>query len=111
MKYEMLWRIARPACAAISLLLVLACAKQAPPPANYHEIEVTNGGSITGSVSYSGVRPSVNPIIIEKDQDVCGAMQANASDPGSGASIAGSIVYLDTITSGKPFAGSSATVQ
>lgn len=106
MKYEWAWRAARPARYAIPLLLIVSCARQEPPPSNYREIQVVNGGSISGTVRYAGVKPPVNSIIIEKDQDKCGGTHPNPANPGSGEAIAGAIVYLDTITSGKPFEGS-----
>ena len=64
---------------------------------------MTNGGTITGTVHYNGQMPAAPGIIVGKDQDACGATHANAADPGKGSGIAGALVYLDTITSGKPF--------
>jgi len=89
--------------AVISITVLAACSTQGPPQLKYHPIEVKNGGSVSGNVRFSGSRPEAAPIIIEKDRDVCGALHTNPAAPGNGDGIRGAIVYLDTITAGKPF--------
>jgi plastocyanin len=86
-----------------SALVLSACARQSVAPSNYHEIDVKNGGSISGRVTYNGTMPAVNSVIVDKDQDACGMSHPNPSNPGHGPGIAGAIVYLDTITAGKSF--------
>ncbi|MDP4200715.1 MAG: carboxypeptidase regulatory-like domain-containing protein [Bacteroidota bacterium] len=91
------------------MLLLVSCGRRTPPPSNYREIDVKDGGSISGTVRYAGAKPPADPIIIEKDQDACGTSHPNTSNPGPGESISGAIVYLDSIARGKSFAGMSPT--
>ena len=93
----------------IAALTLCACARTTVAPSNYHEIEVKDGGSISGRITYSGTKPAATPITVEKDQDACDMSHPNPSDPGNGEGIAGAIVYLDTITAGKSFSGYSQT--
>ena len=86
-----------------AVLLFAACAKPGAPPTNYKEIEVTNGGTISGTVKFNGPKPPANSIIVEKDQDACGTSHPNTSAPGLGDGIANAIVYLDTVMTGRPF--------
>jgi plastocyanin len=87
----------------IAVLTLCACSRTTVAPSNYHEIEVKDGGSIAGRVTYNGAKPAADPVIVQKDQDACGVWHPNPSNPGSGDGIAGVVVYLDTITEGKPF--------
>jgi plastocyanin len=84
-------------------MFLISCAKQGPPPSNYKEMDVSNGGTISGIVRWNGAKPTTTSIIVEKDQDACGTSHPNASRPGNGEGVAGVIVYLDSMTSGKAF--------
>ena len=86
-------------------LILLSCGRGSGPQLNYRVIAVTNGGSIDGAVTFDGVKPAADPIIVQKDQDVCGESHPNPTNPGNGLGIAGAIVYLDTITAGKDWSG------
>ncbi len=95
----------------ISAILLGSCAKSGTPPSHYKEIEVTNGGTISGLVIFHGPTPPANSIIVTKDIEVCGATHPNASEPGRGAGIGNVLVYLDTITSGKPFTNTPSSAR
>lgn len=46
----------------------------------YTEIEVTNGGAITGTVKFDGDIPPVKVLNVDKDQEVCGHEQKSSPE-------------------------------
>jgi hypothetical protein len=73
----------------------------------YQVITVTNGGTITGTVKWSGPMPHLTSMTIFKDQQVCDPDSAKTRDlerlvVGSQGGVANTVVFLKNISSGKP---------
>ena len=70
----------------------------------YQEAAVTNGGSITGKVAFSGNDPAPKIYNVAKDNDVCGTGQREIDyvKVNNGA-LMDVVVYLDKVKAGKPF--------
>src|SRR5262245_11270326 len=56
------------------LMAYLGCFSD--PILAYEAVEVTHGGTITGRVVFTGRLPHLPPLVITKDQDVCGTAAA-----------------------------------
>lgn len=86
---------------ALVLGVVIACAAPAFA-AGYQVINVTNGGTITGSVDYVGTPPKPELIDITKDKDVCGKEPHYDESlmVGKGGGIANAVVFIADITRG-----------
>ncbi len=70
----------------------------------YKEVEVTNGGTITGRVLAGDAQPEVEPFLITKDQSVCG--EGERPVPWvriNGDALLDAVVYLEKVKEGKPF--------
>jgi polysaccharide lyase family 4-like protein len=71
------------------------------PAAAYEAVTVTDGGTITGKVTFQGAAPT-KKIIPDKDPTVCGGLR---EDPlvvlGPGQGVAEAIVYLKGVEKGK----------
>lgn len=76
----------------------------------YAEVEVSNGGTITGHVVLSGGAPSLPAFEISANPEVCSsAAHNNRLDLGSGNGIRYAVVYLEGIRRGKPFVDAQRT--
>lgn len=89
----------------LSLTLILAARTEAAAK-EYKEVVVTNGGRITGTVSFDGNIPSVELLSINKDHKFCGkeprpspALEIHPANKG----IKNVVVSIDSISEGKPF--------
>ena len=83
--------------------------------AGYKEISVSNGGSISGKVSFSGEDPAPRVYRVTKDSQVCGEgnREIDYVRVNNGA-LQDVVVYLDKVSEGKPFPpelGDGSTVQ
>jgi hypothetical protein len=72
----------------------------------YQVITVTNGGTITGTVKWSGPMPHLASMTIFKDQQVCDPESAKTRDlerlvVGPQDGVANTVVYLKNVSSGK----------
>ena len=101
-----MFRRAGQLLAALSLLLALPPAGLAAKK-QYQEIEVTDGGNISGRVTFTGELPvdAIDRIAINKNPDVCdedgsGYREVVWVDVKDGA-LRGSFVFIDKIASGK----------
>lgn len=86
-------------CAAVALL---------PAQSNYRVIPVPNGGTISGTVKWSGPMPRPLEFPVIKDPQICDPESKKTVDlerliVGSQGGVADTIVYLKNITSGKAF--------
>lgn len=92
--------IRTPVLTAIAAATVLALSS--PATADYTEIDVTNGGTITGKVTYTGDQTS-KTLEVDKNQEVCHTEKSDetyvTADDGG---LAWVIVSIDNITEGKP---------
>jgi len=72
--------------------------------AAYQGGTVANGGTISGVVRFKGTPPTLKPIVINKDKQVCGKTPIYSPDllVGKHQGIANVVVRLTDITQGKP---------
>lgn len=98
-------RSARRALMACALSVPMGSAvllTTGPSAAAYEVVTVTNGGTIDGYVTLSGVAPTGAALEVTKNQDVCGS---SIPDPtysvGRAGGLQNVIVYLKGITRGK----------
>ena len=96
---------------SVAGLCTLPVAGQA---AKYKEIDVSNGGTISGSVKFSGKDKPPKVYKISKDNDVCGTGERKIDFVRvSGGMLMDSVVYLEKVKEGKGFPAelSSATLD
>jgi plastocyanin len=72
--------------------------------AKYTEVEVADGGTINGKVTFSGDDPAPKTYTISKDNDVCGTgiREIDYVKVNDGA-LNDAVVYLDKVKEGKAF--------
>ena len=92
----------------IIALLVLSVmrAEECVAQNDYHVISVTNGGTITGTVKWSGAVPHAMTFPITKDPAICDPDSHKRVDLerliiGPDGGVANTVVYLKNISSGK----------
>jgi hypothetical protein len=88
------------------LLTILLALAPFAARAQYQEVVVQNGGTISGKISYSGRSPSPRKIIITKDPSVCGTARVEdvfvvAKD----GAVQNVVVYLIDVKQGKKDVG------
>ena len=90
----------------VGLWCVTAVAGAAGQTFAYEVISVSDGGSIVGTIQYSGPRPAVEPLAISKDQEVCGKTKKVDETLliGEHQGVQNAVVSLIDITKGKQFA-------
>jgi hypothetical protein len=82
----------------VSLLLALAV----PASAAYEETTVADGGTLTGVVRFAGPAPTLPPLAVNKNRDVCGETKpAEALVLGADRGVKGSVVRIEGVTRGK----------
>ncbi len=86
---------------SISFLIGLPLAAHASA---YKEVSVSNGGSVSGKITFSGTDPAPKKYKISKDNDTCGTgtREIDYVAVNNGA-LADVVVYLDKVKEGKPF--------
>ena len=94
---------------SIIALLVALAASWTVQAAGYTVAEVSNGGSISGKVSFAGKDPDPVAYAITKDPDTCGTgdRMIDFVKINNGA-LTDVVVYLDKVKSGKPFPNAEA---
>ncbi len=91
------------AITAISLLVAVGLPLTANAAA-YKVVDVSNGGTITGKVSYSGKDPDPKIFTITKDNDVCGDGDRKIDYVRvTNGALNDTVVYLKKVKSGKAF--------
>ena len=93
-------------------LLVVSFAFAGAPPGKYKETTVTNGGAVTGLVSFNGTAPARAKITVDKDLNVCGQGGEKLSEAllvSASKGIKNVVVTLEGIAEGKKFAGKTVT--
>ncbi len=69
----------------------------------YEEIQVADGGTITGQVRLAGPAPQRPPLKVDKDVALCGATQPDLTYVvGPDGALANAVVAIDDIARGKP---------
>lgn len=89
-----------------SVVAVLALASTCARAQGYSVVPVTNGGTITGTVKWTGSAPPKLEVVINKDQDICDPELHKTRNlerlvVGPDGGVANTIVYLKNISSGK----------
>lgn len=92
--------------AAIPVLLLGLAAKSARPDADYQVEKVTDGGTILGTVKWSGPEQKDISLPITKNADVCDPSKQQMRnlerlEIGSDGGVANTVVFLKDITKGK----------
>ena len=74
-------------------------------PASYKAMSVSNGGTISGTVTFDGAAPEMKKLEITKDTQVCGKTDKfdESIVLGEGNGLKNTIVYLMDISSGADF--------
>ena len=88
--------------AALAALLTLPSAAQS----DYKVIAVENGGTISGTVKWSGTLPKLTAVLINKDSEVCDPQGQKRRDlerllVGANGGVANTVVFLKNVTKGK----------
>ena len=86
--------------------LILLNAALSPAQSGYQSITVNDGGTITGSVRWTGPVPKLSTIAINKDAEVCDPKAEKKRDLerlliGSNGGVANTVVFLKDISKGK----------
>lgn len=88
------------------LLLLVSCVGPAAAQSDYTEVKVNDGGTITGTVKWSGPVPKAPKLPITKDSRVCDPeshktrdLERLVVDPDGG--VANTVVFLKDISQGK----------
>ncbi len=88
---------------AISLLAVLSL-PSAASGADYKTVDVKNGGTIAGKVTFSGKDPEPRVFTITKDNDTCGTGERKIDFVRvTNDALNDTVVYLKKVKSGKAF--------
>ena len=69
----------------------------------YDIIEVRNGGTIAGSVSFTGTPPTPRHFAVNKGADVCGTDRVLTKVDVRDGKVRGAIIALEGVEQGKPF--------
>jgi len=87
-----------------SIALVTAAAITMPAMAAYKVVDVANGGSITGKISFTGKDKAPQTYKVAKDTDTCGTANRviDYVDVKDGV-LRNVVVYLEKVKSGKKF--------
>jgi hypothetical protein len=96
----------RVAQALLFLAFWLAAASRVAAQSDYQVVAVTNGGTISGSVKWSGPAPRVLNFPITKDPQICDPDSRKTIDLerliiGPQGGVANTVVYLKNISKGK----------
>lgn len=68
----------------------------------YKQIEITNGGTIEGTVIFSGTIKDKTTLEVTKDEKVCGrSKQGPSLSVGPNRGVKNAVVYLEDVTEGK----------
>jgi hypothetical protein len=90
-------------CAAA---LLVGIALPSAAQSEYQVIAVDNGGTITGTVKWSGPLPKIAALLVNKDVEVCDPQGEKKRDlerlmVGANSGVANTVVFLKNITKGK----------
>lgn len=88
----------------ISTLVFSAAFSLSAAAASYEVVEVADGGTLTGKVTFAGDDPAPKVFTISKDTEVCGTGNREIDYVRvTGGALNDTIVYLDKVKSGKEF--------
>lgn len=90
----------------IVVVFALMVAMTVPAHAAYEEAAVADGGTLTGVVRFAGTPPTLAPLPVNKNRDVCGESKpAEALVVGADRGVKGSVIMIEGITRGKKSQG------
>jgi hypothetical protein len=90
--------------AALGGAQAVAQAKGAKTASKYEVIQVTNGGAITGKVTFTGTPPAIK-LAVNKDEETCHSEKPSPRlTVGAGGGVKNAIVFLEDVTKGKGIA-------
>lgn len=79
-------------------------ARPAANPSGYTVVTVADGGTIAGTIRWTGARPTLAPLPVTRNQDLCGTEVAfPALRFGDGDVVPDTVVYIEGIRQGKDF--------
>src|SRR5947208_9120692 len=95
-----------PKCCRICVIVVVLSFAATLSAQSYQVISVPNGGTVTGTVKWSGPVPHIAPVAINKDPQICDPTSQRSRDLerliiGSQAGVANTVVFLKDISRGK----------
>ncbi len=98
----------RRAVFAISAGLLLTVASGTAQDSDYRVVSVANGGTIKGTVKWSGPEPHLSSFPITKDPQICDPDSHKTRDLerliiGPQGGVANTVVFIKSISSGKAF--------
>jgi plastocyanin len=77
-----------------------------PAVAAYEAVAVTDGGTLSGVVRFVGTPSKLEPLVVARDRETCGAQQSSeALVRGLNRGVRGSVVLIEGITRGKKATG------
>ena len=87
---------------SIAALVIFALTMTINKSSAYDEIEVKDGGKITGRVKFVGAPPKFEPIKVNKNQDYCGnEVPVEALVVGKDSGVRFAVAFLENIDKGK----------
>lgn len=96
----------------LTVFMGLAALATGAEAAKYKEIEVTDGGAISGKVSVDAAKAEAEGFLISKDPEVCGTGERTVNwVRTNGGALLDSVVYLEKVAAGKAFPEESKTVM
>jgi hypothetical protein len=88
------------------LAALVATLTLAPAAAAYEAVTVSDGGTLTGVVRFTGTPPRLEPLAVNKNRDVCGdSKESEVLVLGAERGVRGGVVLLEGVTRGKKPAG------
>jgi hypothetical protein len=89
----------------LALVLVLV-ATRCMSQSRYEVVSVSDGGTITGTVKWSGPQPKIPAILINKDPEICDPQSQKKRDLerlviGANGGVANTVVFLKDVSKGK----------
>lgn len=103
-----LWALAAAGCRKAENGATDAPSGRKPPSftrsagGSYTEIQVTTPGTVSGTITVAGTLPADSVVHPTSDVAVCGAELRDVSIDHDGPKLAGAVVWLDGVRSGKP---------
>ena len=103
-----MWKILQ----GMTVFLGLAVLATGAEAAKYKEMDVTDGGSISGKVSVDAAKAESEGFLISKDPEVCGTGERSVDWVRTNEGVLlDTVVYLEKVKAGKAFAPGSKTVK
>lgn len=96
----------------VVLMAILNVAVAQAQTDSYQVVNVTDGGTIAGKVTYVGAPPTPEKLVVDTDQDTCAKKEkfSSALLVGSSHGLRNVVVYLDNIRRGKSWGPNDLTL-